>query len=503
MSLVAAHAGMDADYANLAVVLATVSALFALERPRLAIAAFALAAPLPFMKFSSGLAGAMLVLGSGVAWGLARRRWSVLLWGASVLLVGGVLVGGLALGSLRGIADWLVLEIQVAKGHSEGMSNPYLTSTHAWAGVLAVGICLAVTGVMALRRSVAAMPLLVAILPLFLAFRHSFGREDEGHLPFVFVFAMSMLAAASLLAQARKERALLASAFVLVTIALGSSWGEAAPRHLDELGNALSGRRLLYEMRILLDLKGARERARAITQAQQSVDALPPEWNEEIRQGGSVTVVPWEMAICAANSLPCVPYPTLQAYVTYTRQLDAWTAATMEARAPAFVIVEPLDLDERSMVFDSPATWTGLLKGWEIARVTPAADRLLLRRRAVPLALQVEPLGQAKAEVGAWLPVPESSPWLQAHLETSDSARGFLRRVLFRPRSLNLELRRASGAQEGFRIVPGTASSGLFLNASPRSGTDLARWFQGEPPRDPVVALRVTGPGAAEVRSRP
>jgi hypothetical protein len=292
MWIVLEGSGLDGDYRDLSFLLAFVSLAFVLERPGLAVLAFALAAAMLFVKFSSGLMAALVAVGSGVAWGTSRRRWRVLALGSALLAAAVLLIGRCTLGSIAGLVDYFSGMVEVADGHGRVMSNPYLQTSHAWVGAAVVAFCWGAAGLAVLRRSLGAMPLFAAALPLLLAFKHSFLREDEGHISFVFLVALVAMAAATVVAVSRREHALFATAFVSIWVALFCCWGEDARAHLQDVENIALGRTAFASVQTLLHFQDVRVATRKLTAERLREDRLPDDWRDALRGADSLAVVP-------------------------------------------------------------------------------------------------------------------------------------------------------------------------------------------------------------------
>src|SRR5262249_32022537 len=143
----------------------------------------------------------------------------------------------------------------------------------------------------------------------------------------------------------------------------------------------ITGERGSGNLYALLHPAEVRESLRWQARGNLVTDVLPAEWLKTIGQE-SVVVFPWEISLCLANQLRCVPYPTLQMYSTYTPMLDRWSARRLREVAPRFAIASLASIDDRNMVWDCPETWATLFQGWEVLREDRESGYLLLARRA-------------------------------------------------------------------------------------------------------------------------
>jgi hypothetical protein len=280
----------------------------------------------------------------------------------------------------------------------------------------------------------------------------------------------------------------------LVTLGLSFDW-RLRPEEIVLAPDQRSGRRGVYRIHLLEDLDGQRSALRKVGEARLQVDRLPDRWRAEIG-GETVMIVPWETAICRANQLRCIPYPTLQMYATYTPELDRWAAERIRTAAPRFIVLGFVAIDGRHPVLDAPEVWQVLLDGYEVVEQDPALQSLLLRKRLSPVRRSSVALPPRSLRIGEWVPVPEGTGWLRAELEISLTPSGWLRRALFKLTRVGIELRYRSGRTQDFQLVPAVAADGLLIDGLPADLGGVAALFDGRVV-DPVTSFRLvaTAPG--------
>jgi hypothetical protein len=472
-----------------------------------------------WMLFASGALSTFLLFirpGAGVlalatsatltlfAWP-ARWRWRAAYLSAAGVVTTALLVGILRFGSIESFAEWLRLSGELIRGFDIAMSvqGPRAQSIFA---LVAAGVFLAP----AIRATSQHARLCLAFSPaVFLCFKHTFVRQDVEHVFSIFFGFLLLLAASIYLFMDRaKERwtaAVVMACVALLGVGLQVREGRFSTHELIDVFSGQRGLRKLSDTVALRPQLAAFDRFTAQSLAE---DSLPTSWLELMgRESGSVMPFPTEISWCAASHLRCRFYPALQAYSAYTGVLDQWSSSIFETmRAPEFVVAELASIDGRNGWFDVPLTWRSMLTYY---RLVDSEDgrRLLLRKRAKPEAVRPISISQTRERVGQWIPLPSfeqtltgASPatriWLIGAPRLKLTALGSWRKFLYKIKSVELEVRYASGESARWRFVPSTAERGLLLGAVPRSTRELADIFAGRPIQ-PVTHFRIVGPGTA------
>jgi hypothetical protein len=459
----------------------------------------------------------------------ARRRaglgWAL---GAGAAAFLGVALLALPLfGGVGGALRWLAGQLDLARGFGGAMSAPGLPG-ELGAGLLA----LAIVAALALQAAVRRVPLAgfwaAHLVPVWLAFKYGFVRQD-GHVVLFFTYLIGLCAVAVLIDRGGEPGAAKASGWPRSTTdragaaplvaALGILLLGAVPAALarrdqpwPDAFRQASGRAGADHLRQTVDLDGVRARLVRRGRRLLAPVRLPPPLVGPLREAGvGVDVLPWELSYLPGNGLRWRPNPVLQLYNAYTRRLDLWCARHFEddRRAPGFLLAELSGVDSRHMLWDTPETWRVLVQHYELAWEVPALKprardrgelRLLgLRRRPEPPAWVFQEIGVQEARVGEWIAVPAVSGWIFAGLELRPSLRGRLADLAFRPEPVLVEALYDDGAAVRWRLVAATAPGGLLLGPSPRSTAELAGLWRGAVgPR--VTRFRLAGPGLSGYR---
>jgi hypothetical protein len=355
----------------------------------------ALAGGLLFVKFATGLAALLTILIAAGLWCVRQRRVRVAACALASYVVVVLVTSWWLFGSMPVLLDFVRRSMQLSRGYNDAMSIVGPPGLVIAAGVLLV---LTVTVAFLSTRAPAGgdVFLVFAVLIPFSA-KHAFLRSDSEHMPFFFGLLWWVGTTALLLSGGRRR---IAPPLVLLLTTVGlfvaTAPSSATTVYIGRLEDIVTGRFATDRIKRIIyfrDTRNLREASRAYLGLR---DLLPIDWTRAIGRSTAM-VLPWELSLCPANDLVCVPYPTLQMYATLTRELDQWSASRLRS-APADVAIVNVDsIDGRNMIWDSPETWQALIEGWEVRRDvsqgTGERDRVLLGRRAQPLHLRTIPLG--------------------------------------------------------------------------------------------------------------
>ena len=472
--------------------------VLALRGPWLLVA-FAMAGALLFTKTSIGIAAlgtcasaaVVQVAGHRVAGGRALAA-SAAVYVATIVALGAALLH--APGELW---EWLRISAQLADGYSAAMGSSGPPGRVAL-GVVVLAAFAIVTGWLLWRRSRAGWIALAFAVPIFVAFKHAYVREDAGHevsfLPLVVaVVGVVMLGA-------RQRREFVGAGAVAVMALSGASplMRISGTASAGDVWRLTRGARGFANLERWMSFEDETQRWRRGIEAAIAPDRIPG-LHERVA-GRTVGVIPWELAYCRANELRCVANPTLQLYSAYTADLDLRTAEHYAGRgAPALVIAEDEAIDGRSALLDTPATLRALIAHYEVLPGEPAPGRVLLGRRRVPLRLEPTFVGTAVEPPGGWIAAPRVQGRLLIFPNFRLSIRGMVEKALFKVGAVNLDVVYCDGRTASYRVIADTARNGLLLAGMVEGERGVSRAW--EPAEGPEVArVRFSGPGMRAYR---
>lgn len=495
--LLLAAFGLEFDYQILVAAAFVLALAIELRITSLLAVPSAVCAALILMRFGTGVSGLAMTVAGAISWWWRWRttRGPMVLLGSYLIVI--AWLGNRVFGSLAGTATFLRLSAEIARGYNDTMSSAGPVPA-VLGGLLVLVGATGLTLVLSRRLWPSSTVLQVLALPILLGFKHSFVRQDWGHEPFLFGIALAGLVVALAFASRWAElRVLGVAALGVVGVFVATADQRAVDARRAALGAVVTGASGRSQLAALLHWNTTRAGlAEASRRTLETQDSLPGSWRERIG-GQSVMVVPSELALCAANRLACVPYPTLQMYSTYTRALDRWTADRLAASPPEWVIAEVGAIDGRNMVWDCPETWLTLIRGWDVVAASRQPDRLLLGRRGVVRPESEEALGRTRARLGEWSPAPPVQGRVRLGVDVHSTVLGALRRTFFREGPVLLDIAWADGRQSSFRLVIDTARAGVLVSPVVTNTRELADLFdESKAPVAPrAVRIRAGGGG--------
>jgi hypothetical protein len=451
-------------------------------------------ATVPMMKFGTGLCAVATLSWAVVLWLRGGGSWR---WPAAAAAAFALVSCALAryfFGDVQGTFRFLRRSAEIASGYNDAMV--VIGAPGQVQGAVAVVLLVLVALALMPRRSSAGMAVLLQLIVLAYAFKHSFVRQDS-HAVIILAVLIWLGCVAVLLSGSRREQglSLLIVAATLIVLVSTSSSADVRQRR-EGLGDVLSGGHGSRNISSLVRFRVVRDELRSRGASALSGDVLPSEWVDLVGRR-PVMVLPWEIAVCLANGLNCQPIPTLQLYSTYTRGLDRWSAARIRETKPEFVVLGLASLDDRNMLWDCPETWMAILEGYAVLRTESTKGLLLLQRRVSPRRWREVPLAEVKASSRSWLTIPERTGPVRVSILSRERPSGTLRRLLFRPAPAVLEVSTMSGETRAYRLVLNTAEDGLLIDAMPQTIEDLAKLFDCCAVPERVRAVRLAGPGLA------
>lgn len=335
----------------------------------------------------------------------------------------------------------------------------------------------------------------MTLLPVLLAFKHGFTRQDA-HVVLFFSFLLGVLAVGLLVGRGEAEaRASLGSCLAVLLLAVPVALAMDAPRTQEQVA-LVTGQRGAGNLRSVFRLPAMRRDVERRGRRQLEPALLPAAFVDPARARNlGVDVVPAELSYLPANGLRWVPSPVLQLYSAYTRDLDAWTARHYEGpRAPDLVLAEFRGVSSRNMVWDSPETWRAIVRRYEPMGVRPRPGLLALRKRTSAPDWSWRKLGEERLRSRGWTRVPRTDDWLFAELQMPLDLSGRLAETVFRLPPVFAEVVYDDGRKVRWRLLPETAGSGILMNHAPRNLRGLAALWRGGP-KSHVVRFRLRGPG--------
>jgi len=334
---------------------------------------------------------------------------------------------------------------------------------------------------------------LTMILPIFIAFKRGFVRQDT-HIITFFSFFLGVLA------------------IVLLSLDSGRSSISGRPLIAGKvmIGLLISLCPIVFFLKYPFYLSGGRSFNQLIPSLQyvyhreavaQRNNHLLAELKLEdpLLEGigdSSVGIFPWEISYLAANKFDFRPFPVIHLYDAYTPYLDRLNASFLDSsdQAPEFILFEWKSIDGRHPLIDVPALWLTLYKWYDLDQ--RFQEMLLLRRRAQARFSEVKHNYSTQGRVGEYINIPSSEHPVIMELGLELNAIGILRKILFRIPEVRMQLSDSSGVIGDYRVIPDTLADGLLVNSLPLGLEGVSVLLNQGKIQESVIRFEVYGEGA-------
>jgi hypothetical protein len=455
-----------------------------------------------FMKFDSGLAALSMVSVASIILivRMRYRAWKpiIILASAYIAIIITLLIFHFK--SIGNFIYWIGASLDIAGGYSAAMSTGDARTTLI-CGL--AGLVLYIIFISFLFKTKSKLSYISAIflIPVFLAFKHSFIRQDTGHLIDFFLFLPLVVSLFILFVKSRREliastslyfAALILAIIFPITVGLPINTGST----LSNAGNFITGKMAWSNFYTLSQMDKIRSQVDVQSQRNLEKDRLPAEWiSLIINSSGTVDVIPWEICYCPANGLNWNPKFVLQSYNTWTSSSDLRDSAHYTGKdAPDFLIAEFAAIDDRNVVLDTPASWKEIIDNYELLQMDDTG-RLLLKKIPDKFG-SPRAAGALESHLNTWIDVPKTDNLLFAAVDLKLNMRGLLVNTFYRTTPVYIDLLYESGRANTYRIIPDTAKNGLLINFVPFNYEEMAGLFTGAM-HDKVTKFKISGIGTA------
>lgn len=451
-----------------------------------------------YSKFTFLVAGAMALPVADLLLLWRQRRPPVL----TPLFLAAVLLTHLLSGQpLEGLPPFLSTSLEILRGYPAEAALPGppgwgWEERAAFLAMAAALLALLLAGALGQARPLAPGrrlgALLLLALGLFALWKTGFVRHD-GHAVTAWT-ALPPLAAAAVapLLAGRLRRAalllLLGTAFLLQLQSIRMHFWppEQRPGPAGVAATILEGRAgaLAFALRLLADPAGevaalqaaATEARREIAQAYALPD-LP----------GTVDVVGGPPLAALASGLDLDPRPTIYGHVAMTNALLQMNRAHLTGPGrPQWLLWRVQSIDGRYPSLDDGFLWPTILARYELTGATP--HFLVMRARAAPLALSLEPLAERRLVPGKWVRIPRDAGAVWASVTLEESWADRLLALLWRPPLLTLEVQFVGGRRQLFPLPRALAAGGFLLSPLVQDLGGLQRLASGTTEDAPAMA---------------
>ncbi|GAB1544994.1 membrane protein [Scytonema sp. NUACC21] len=370
---------------------------------------------------------------------------------------------------------------EISSGYSSAMSlvGPEWELQLAFSQIFLILILFFVTA----QEGNLSLPLALS-LTLFLAFKHGYVRQDEGHI-FYFFCVTPLVVALCIIQLKRTFSKVLAVLIHLYTLSVFLLVIDSPPIALSKLEPT----HVLNNVTSLLNLNQTREQINASSQRNFSEIKLPEKLLEIVKKK-PIDIVPWEISLVEANRLNWQPRPIFQSYSAYTSFLDKQNSQSLLQNLRDYIIYQFVAIDNRHPFFDEPETFFNIFCNYRLSSEIPnfvstakIPNFLLLEKRPVSMCAS----SSAKEKF--------SLPWdatrsldvdygflVRASIKIEYSLIGKIYKTLFRSPPAMMDVTYANGQMSSYRIIPENAENGVILSHLPIDKNEALSFFQGNLP---------------------
>jgi hypothetical protein len=184
----------------------------------------------------------------------------------------------------------------------------------------------------------------------------------------------------------------------------------------------------------------------------------------------TVDVMPTEISIVFFNKLQYQPRPVIQSYSAYSSMLQTKNYEKyLSVSAPDYVFYHTGDvIDNHFGVWDDQLAYFALLQRYQLADTVSIKDKrlILLRKEPVVRPLIKKLVLDTTMELNKTMKLPETSQMLFMECDLDYSAMGKIRRLIYQPSRVKIELTDESTTKSSFKAIVPLLNSGVLINKS-------------------------------------
>jgi hypothetical protein len=366
---------------------------------------------------------------------------------------------------------YLQTRFAVSGGYTEAMMQDFSSPTYFQVFILAL-LYLTILGSVAFyflftKQISWITAWLLPLISLFLAFKSSFVRADLHayiFLGYVFLSALYYYCLIEFNTFSKMDLAwkqgLVKNFVPLLAIIVFSSFSF--------LGGRFDVKNEFLETQKLIEGgPGARSHNRELSRkALRETYHLNPEFLAEIDPRKTTDIIPWDIALLYGYDLTWMPRPVLQSYAAYTSELDSLDAVFFDkSNSPEQLIVSLTAIDQRYILFDTPATFRTLLGNYEYVSQSSDGHFALFRKKQGFASKDLILIDQNEYSFSETILIP-NEPYSHVFLfaEVEPSILGKLLNVVYKPTDLFIEITLQNGELRKHRLISDLGKNGLFVS---------------------------------------
>ena len=369
--------------------------------------------------------------------------------------------------ALAGVPDFVSNSFQIVVGYSDAMGSHGYTSLVV-PGLLLVSLALvAVAAFTSAPGPTRVAATLVMALAGFALYKEAVVRADEQHAAVLFATAAVIVSAAWYGKGRAVQLAAVGTAIAVALIGLSTN-------SLPDFNPVAHARDAADQLRVVLSPSRLRQERNAARRGLVTAYGISRVALRSLR-GHTVQVEPWEAAAAWAYGLDWDPLPVFQIYSAYTSTLDDLNRdAERSPHGPQRIlrentqVVDPYHstpgVDSRVPAWDPPQTALAMLCNYEQVQGDPRWEVLA---QATDRCGRPQAVGSVNAAYRHPIAVPRATSGSIVYAVIDGLQVSGLERLKAFVYRANLRYVLINGARL-FRVVPGTATDGLLLDADPR-----------------------------------
>lgn len=351
--------------------------------------------------------------------------------------------------------------VPIMSGYSEAMSTAADSSTIILYLIASLCILMAILLEANSNKKLKTYLFLSTSIFLFIAFKESFTRGDNGHV----MAACSVLIFGPLLLIV-----ILKNRYSFIFLILSALIGFFILPNTSRIADFITNFEGIYKMPVL-NLELARKNRllhgynNALAQIRSSC-AVP---NLE----GSTDIYPYDQSCLFAANLHWAPRPIFQSYSAYTPKLETLNAIHLLSKdAPQNIIFSVKPIDNRLPSLDDGLSWPILLKAYNLSALTP--DWVTLKKNGSKynghwVLVKVGQYNQYEEVL-----LPKTRGLLFAQLKMRETILGRIFNILFKTPPVSISVLLANGQPKTFRIIPEMAESQFLISPLIEKTNDFA-----------------------------
>jgi hypothetical protein len=225
----------------------------------------------------------------------------------------------------------------------------------------------------------------------------------------------------------------------------------------------------------------ARESYRTLARNRiQEIYDIDPEFLRQIDPAKSIDIIPWDIALLYGYEFKWTPRPVIQSYASYTSKLDLIDAGFFRSvNAPEQLIISLYTIDQRYIIFDTPATFQTLLDTYEYKYHSSDGRYALFVKK--PILTLRDTISLSRDQYGFFerIPIPKvSNSHVYLSVEIEPTLSGKIMNFLYKPSEFKVEINLESGEKRVYRFIRDTGKNGLFVSIHVENLNDLAKVFE-------------------------